>query len=115
MSNDYVIAGGQPGFDRLRVLARVWGDSTESLLRTVGVRGRDVVVPAVTFYATGAAVLHAGGNPVMADVDPTTLALSPATLEAALTPDTAAVVLVHIGGLITPEADALRERFGLPG
>ncbi|MEV7179769.1 DegT/DnrJ/EryC1/StrS family aminotransferase [Kitasatospora sp. NPDC093679] len=80
----------------------------EVLLRTVGVRGRDVVVPAVTFYATGAAVLHAGGNPVMADVDPATLALSPATLEAALTPDTAAVVLVHIGGLITPEADALR-------
>jgi ubiquinone/menaquinone biosynthesis C-methylase UbiE len=37
VSNDYVIAGGQPGFDRLRVLARVWGDSTETLLRAVGV------------------------------------------------------------------------------
>jgi ubiquinone/menaquinone biosynthesis C-methylase UbiE len=37
VSNDYVIAGGQPGFDRLRVLARVWADSTEALLRTVGV------------------------------------------------------------------------------
>ncbi|WP_354644019.1 DegT/DnrJ/EryC1/StrS family aminotransferase [Kitasatospora camelliae] len=80
----------------------------EVILRTVGVRGRDVVVPAVTFYATAGAVLHAGGRPVLADVDPATLALGPDTLRAALTPDTAAVVLVHIGGLITPDVDALR-------
>src|SRR6476659_486655 len=37
VSNEYVIAEGQPGFDRLRVLARVWGATTESLLRSVGV------------------------------------------------------------------------------
>lgn len=89
----------------------------EVVLRTVGVKGRDVVVPAVTFYATAGAVLHAGGRPVLADVDPRTLALSPQSLEAALTPDTAAVVLVHIGGLITPAVDALREvcdRRGVP-
>ncbi|MFG3227676.1 DegT/DnrJ/EryC1/StrS family aminotransferase [Kitasatospora sp. NPDC048194] len=80
----------------------------EVILRTVDVRGRDVVVPAVTFYATAGAVVHAGGRPVFADVDPATLALSPETLAAALTPDTAAVVLVHIGGLVTPRVDALR-------
>ncbi|MFF2041453.1 DegT/DnrJ/EryC1/StrS family aminotransferase [Kitasatospora sp. NPDC058170] len=89
----------------------------EIVLRTVDVRDRDVVVPAVTFYATAAAVLHAGGRPVLADVDPATLALSPRTLEAALTPATAAVVLVHIGGLITPDVDGLRavcDRRGIP-
>ncbi|MEV7026760.1 aminotransferase class I/II-fold pyridoxal phosphate-dependent enzyme, partial [Kitasatospora sp. NPDC093558] len=89
----------------------------EIILRTVGVRDRDVVVPAVTFYATAGAVLHAGGRPVIADVDPATLALSPETLAAALTPDTAAVVLVHIGGLITPAVDELRalcDRHGVP-
>ena len=37
MSNEYVISGGQSGFERLRVLSRVWGDTTESLLRSVGV------------------------------------------------------------------------------
>ena len=37
MSNDYVISGGRSGFERLRVLSRVWGDTTESLLRSVGV------------------------------------------------------------------------------
>ncbi|WP_031068594.1 DegT/DnrJ/EryC1/StrS family aminotransferase [Streptomyces sp. NRRL WC-3742] len=80
----------------------------EVILRTVDVRGRDVVVPAVTFYATAGAVVHAGGRPVFADVDPATLALSPETLAAALTPDTAAVVLVHVGGMITPRVDELR-------
>ncbi|MFD5433929.1 DegT/DnrJ/EryC1/StrS family aminotransferase [Kitasatospora sp. NPDC054768] len=89
----------------------------EVILRSVDVRGRDVVVPAVTFYATAGAVVHAGGRPVFADVDPATLALSPETLEAALTPDTAAVVLVHIGGLVGPRVDALRalcDRRGVP-
>ncbi len=37
VSNDYVISGGRSGFERLRVLSRVWGDTTESLLRSVGV------------------------------------------------------------------------------
>ena len=37
MSSEYVISGGRSGFERLRVLSRVWGDTTESLLRSVGV------------------------------------------------------------------------------
>jgi dTDP-4-amino-4,6-dideoxygalactose transaminase len=67
-----------------------------------------VVVPANTFYATAAAVLQAGARPVFADVDPATFALSAATTAAALTPRTAAVVVVHIGGLISPQVDELR-------
>jgi cysteine sulfinate desulfinase/cysteine desulfurase-like protein len=38
-----------------------------------------------------------------------TFALSPATVEAALTANTRAVVLVHIGGLIPPDVLALRQ------
>ena len=79
----------------------------EIILRTVGVEGRDVVVPTNTFFATAGAVLHARGVPRFADVAPRTLALSEATLDAAITPTTAAVVLVHIGGLITPEVHAI--------
>ncbi len=77
-------------------------------LRAIGVRGREVVVPANTFYATAAAVLQAGARPVFADVDATTFALSATTTAAALTPRTAAVVIVHIGGLISPEIDEVR-------
>lgn len=77
-------------------------------LLALGVRGREVVVPANTFYATAAAVLQAGARPVFADVEAGTFALSAATTAAALTPRTAAVVTVHIGGLISPQIDELR-------
>ncbi len=77
-------------------------------LRAVGVRGRDVIVPANTFYATAAAVLQAGGRPVFADIDPATFALSRSSVEEVLTADTAAVVHVHIGGLISPHTDDVR-------
>jgi dTDP-4-amino-4,6-dideoxygalactose transaminase len=82
----------------------------EIALRAVGVAGKDVIVPANTFYATAAAAIFAGARPVFADVDRDTFALSPRTLADALTPDAAAVVLVHIGGLITPHADELRRQ-----
>jgi perosamine synthetase len=75
----------------------------EISLRAIGVTGRDVVVPANTFFATAEAALRAGGRPVFADIDAGSFALSPETLLAALTPQTAAVVLVHIAGLITPD------------
>ncbi len=81
----------------------------EIILRTLGVQDREVVVPANTFFATAAAVLHAGGTARFADVAPDTLALSVETVEAALTENTAGVVLVHIGGLITREVDAIRD------
>jgi perosamine synthetase len=80
----------------------------EISLRAVGVDGRDVIVPANTFYATAAAILRAGGRPVFADIDAATFALSPETITAALTQDTAAVVLVHIAGLVTPHADEIK-------
>jgi dTDP-4-amino-4,6-dideoxygalactose transaminase len=53
-------------------------------------------------------VLQAGARPVFADVDAATFALSAATTAAALTPRTAAVVIVHIGGLISPGIDEVR-------
>jgi dTDP-4-amino-4,6-dideoxygalactose transaminase len=72
------------------------------------VAGRDVIVPANTFFATAEAALRAGGRPVFADIDPLTFALSPQTLLAAITPQTAAAIIVHIGGLISPHVDELR-------
>jgi dTDP-4-amino-4,6-dideoxygalactose transaminase len=83
--------------------------SLEIILRGIGVTGRDVIVPANTFFATAEAALRAGGRPVFADVDPRTFALSPETVLAALNPQTAAVVLVHIGGLVSPHAAELAQ------
>ena len=79
----------------------------EIILRSLGVAGKEVLVPANTFFATAAAVLHAGGRPRLADVEAATLALSAATVREALTDETAGVVMVHIGGLVSPEVEAI--------
>ena len=74
----------------------------EIILRAIGVEGREVVVPANTFFATAAAAVHAGARLRFVDCDPLTMAIDPADLAACIGPETAAVVIVHIGGLITP-------------
>jgi len=74
-----------------------------------GLGGRKVIVPANTFFATAAAVVHAGGVPCFADIDPATFTLSPATIEPALDEDCAGVVIVHIGGFVSPDTAALAD------
>jgi perosamine synthetase len=89
----------------------------EIALRAIGVRGREVVVPANTFFATAAAAAHAGAKVRFADVERRTLALDPRDVERRLSPDVAAVVLVHIGGIVspqTPEIVALCAGRGVP-
>jgi perosamine synthetase len=101
--------GGQPAPQPPHAVAVSSGTAAlEIILRASGVAGHDVVVPANTFFATAEAALRAGGRPVFADIDPLTFALSPQTLLAALTPRTNAVMVVHVGGLITPHVDELR-------
>src|SRR6185436_1653652 len=79
----------------------------EISLRALGVAGREVVVPANTFFATAAAAVHAGARLRFVDCDPQTMAIDPVDLEACLGPDTAAVVVAHIGGLVTPAIDEI--------
>jgi len=74
-------------------------DAIALLLRAIDVRpGDEVIVPALTAAYTGLAVLLAGGTPVFADVEPSTLTLDPAACEAAITPRTVAIVPVHLYG-----------------
>ena len=49
----------------------------EIILRALDVAGRDVLVPANTFFATAAAVVHAGGHPVLMDTDLATFGTGP--------------------------------------
>ncbi len=83
--------------------------SLEIILRALGVEGRDVLVPTNTFFATAAAVVHAGGNPVLVDMDPESFAVLPEQVERALTPRTAGIVAVHIGGIVSRHMPALVE------
>lgn len=81
----------------------------EIILRSLNVQGREVIVPTNTFFATPAAVLHAGGRVRFADCDPKTFAIDVQGLRRELSPETAAVVVVHIGGMITPQISEITE------
>ena len=81
----------------------------EISLRALGVEGRDVLVPANTFFATAAAVVHAGARPVLMDTEPETFATAPEEIERRITPNTAGVIVVHIGGLVSPRMAELQE------
>ena len=60
--------------------------------------GSEVITTPLTFCATVNAILHAGLKPVLADVDPTTQNIDPDAIEAAITPQTRAIVAVHFAG-----------------
>jgi perosamine synthetase len=80
----------------------------EIALRALGVEGKEVLVPANTFFATAAAALHAGARVRFLDCDPQTMAVSVQDLAEQIGPRTAGVIVVHIGGLITPDIEAIR-------
>lgn len=67
--------------------------------------GDEVVVPAVTFFATAGAVLHAGATPVVVDVLPDRPLMDPDAARAAIGPRTRAVVPVHLFGSAAPRLD----------
>ena len=71
----------------------------ELALQALGIgAGDDVIVPPRTFIATASAVWARGARPIFADVDPISGNLSAETIEAALTPNTKAIIPVHIAG-----------------
>jgi dTDP-4-amino-4,6-dideoxygalactose transaminase len=61
-------------------------------------RGDEVLTAANSFIATAGAVIHAGGVPVFADVDPATSNMDFSLIEKALTKKTKAVIAVHLYG-----------------
>ncbi len=60
--------------------------------------GDEVIVPTMTFCATANVAVHVGATPIIVDVEPDTLNISPQRLEAAITPRTKAVMPVHLYG-----------------
>lgn len=76
---------------------------TEGLFQSVAAlglgKGDDVVMPTVGFVGAANAVFGAGARAVFCDVDPRHLNPDVAHIEAALTPDTRAVMILHYGGV----------------
>lgn len=81
----------------------------EIILRALEVAGKDVLVPTNTFFATVAAVLHAGGRPVLMDTDPECFGTAPEEVDRRITPDTVGMVVVHVGGIVSRRMKELQE------
>jgi len=74
-------------------------DALAIALRARGIGpGDEVIVPGHTFIASWLAVSQIGAVPIGADVDPRSFNLDPGSLEAAMSPRTAAIMPVHLYG-----------------
>jgi perosamine synthetase len=60
--------------------------------------GDEVITTPTSFVASANCILYERGTPVFADVDPDTLNIDPAAIEAAITPRTRAILPVHVFG-----------------
>lgn len=80
----------------------------EASLLACNVHGREVIVPSETFIATGMAVHLVGGKVVFAEISEKTFCLDFEDVKNKVTPQTAAIILVHMAGLITPQINELR-------
>lgn len=69
-------------------------------LEAIGIGpGDEVLVPTLTFTATAEVIRYLGGTPVLVDIEPETLNISPKAIRAAITNRTRAIMPVHYAGL----------------
>jgi dTDP-4-amino-4,6-dideoxygalactose transaminase len=80
--------GVASGLDALVLALRIYGFKP----------GAEVIVPANTYIATILSILHCGLKPVLVEPDMKTYNIDPGRIEAAVTPRTAALMVVHLYG-----------------
>lgn len=83
-------------------------------IRALGVTGKVITTP-FSYVATTSAILWEGCEPVFVDIDPRTCCIDPSLIEAAITPDTTAILATHVYGIpCDVEAiDAIARKHGL--
>lgn len=68
-------------------------------LKALGIgAGDDVIVTSRTFLASASSIVTAGANPIFADVELDSQNISRRSIEAVLTPNTKAIICVHLAG-----------------
>ena len=89
----------------------------EIILRSFNVKNKDVLVNSNTFIATGHAITNAGGNIIPIDLEKNYYMMDPEDLKKKIKKNTGAVVIVHIGGIISPNILKIKKickQFGVP-
>lgn len=72
-----------------------------------GITDGEVIVPSFTFSATANAVVAAGAEPVFADIEPDSLALSADSVREALSDETRAIMPIHFAGDVAADIEEL--------
>ncbi|MBQ0941867.1 DegT/DnrJ/EryC1/StrS family aminotransferase [Ideonella sp. 4Y16] len=112
--DDFARYLGEPGLQAIAVNSATAG--LHLALEALGIGpGDEVIVPTHTFTATAEVVRYLGADVRLVDVDPVTLNIDPARVEAAITPRTKAFVPVHYAGLAAdmPALLEIARRHGL--
>ena len=111
---DFAAFLGAPGLEAIAVNSATAG--LHLALEALGIGpGDEVITTTHTFTATAEVARYLGADVVLVDVDPATLNLDPALVEAAITPRTKALVPVHYAGLAAdmPALLEIARRHGL--
>lgn len=86
------------------------------ILEALGIgEGDEVITTPFSFVASANCIIYTGATPVFVDIDPDTLAIDPARIEAAITPRTKAIIPVDVFGQPCPieEISAIAKRHNL--
>ena len=78
----------------------------DAIFKSLDIVGKEVIVPTNTFAASAYGVIHAGGIPVFADIDKS-MNMNLKSIIENITDDTVGVIVVHMGGYITPKIDEI--------
>ena len=112
--DDFTALLGDPSLQSMAVNSATAG--LHLALEALGIGpGDEVITTTHTFTATAEVVRYLGADVVLVDIDPATLCIAPAAVEAAITPRTKAIVPVHYAGLAAdmPALLAIAQKHGL--
>ena len=63
------------------------------------IKGKEVILPSLSFVSTAHAIMYNGGKPVFVDVDPHTLCIDPEEIKKKISKKTKCIIPVHFGGM----------------
>ena len=73
--------------------------ATHIVLKSLNIKKNDeIILPNITWFSCASVINYMGAKPVFVDIDPSTLNLDPEKIESAITPNTTAIMPVHVYG-----------------